>query len=781
MQFGTASTTASTRAKSASKRRGFDMHVLLLAIPAMFKSLIRPFAITACMFLLPFVSWFGIPSPFAAAALLASKERSSPFALLGFGLSLLLRLLWGLDADPWQYVGCMALWLIKLRCQPKSGIETAVLGGLAMMPRTFAALAGADPMSILLSCATVPIGMLSSASLRYGLEAIDTTGVPSRSRERASSMLLCLLLVSGLGYFRVFSLNLGQVSALLLTVAISVSSGTLYGVAAGLLCGLSMALGGHDCRIALSLAMCGLFCGFPFLLKRRWLCIPLAMLGNLLAFFITPLHTPTLSYWAVGIGSALFALLPMPVFEWVRNFSAVSPRATVTMENAFVTQRIAHMQEAVQRLAEALPKRTDLISNASTELGALLCERCANREQCWGRSRPRTERMLNALMELSESGASIDDAQLPILAEHGCLRADAIPATAHSALINRQKRRAAYTKAQFERELTLTHLAAMTGTLGELSVLAAGESFSDLQAAHVLNLAIDELRIPAKLCYARRVDGHLQAALEAESLLPIQKPLESLLRYLSANENMPLSIARAEKGHVELEEIPLYSAVIGTASLCAGQRADKDDPNVCGDTCVFKRCEGGRLLMMLSDGMGHGAAANQQSEKTLELLLLLLEAGYTRRQAITAVNGIMLSAQEDEQFSTVDLADVDLWTGDVFSEKLGACASWIVRGNHMKKMDTASLPLGIMEEAVPTAIQYRLHSGDILVLMSDGIADVFRDDEQMERVLSESLFIQPQRMADALIRNALLASDGTPKDDMSVMVMLLIDRQRGGE
>ena len=158
--------------------------------------------------------------------------------------------------------------------------------------------------------------------------------------------------------------------------------------------------------------------------------------------------------------------------------------------------------------------------------------------------------------------------------------------------------------------------------------------------------------------------------------------------------------------------------------------------------------------------------------------MLLLEAGYTRRQAITAVNGIMLGAQEDERFSTVDLADVDLWTGDVYSEKLGACASWVVRGNHMKKIEGASLPLGIVEEAAATSAQYRLHSGDILILMSDGVSDAFENDEQLRRALNESLYIQPQRMADALLRNALLAGGGTPRDDMSVMVLLLIDRQQ---
>ncbi len=127
---------------------------------------------------------------------------------------------------------------------------------------------------------------------------------------------------------------------------------------------------------------------------------------------------------------------------------------------------------------------------------------------------------------------------------------------------------------------------------------------------------------------------------------------------------------------------------------------------------------------------------------------------------------------------TVDLADVDLWTGNVYSEKLGACASWVVRGSHMKKVEGASLPLGIVEEAAATSTQYRLHSGDILIMVSDGVADAFETDEQFTQALSDSLYIQPQRMADALLRNALLAGGGTPRDDMSVMVLLMLDRQQ---
>lgn len=742
---------------------------------------VRPLTTVLCFFLLPFVKWFSVPSPFAAALLLAKGEPSSVFSLVGMGMSLALRLIWGLEPDWWQYAGLMLLWLLMLTLKPKPGIETAALGGLSMMPRAIGALVGGEPLTVLLCCAAVPLAMFFSAWLRYGLDAFTVTNAPPRAREKAALCLLCLLILSGLGYFRIFTLNLGLVAAVFCALTVSSISGYAYGAAGGLFCGLALALGGHDCRVAFSLSLCGLLCGIPFVSRHRLLSLPAAFVGNLLAFFVTPLLSPPLPHLAVAVGSVLFILSPKALRDGARSLLCSAPQRINNPESAFITEHIAHLQEAIKSVAKALPQSKALIPTEGEELGALLCAQCTNRELCWGRSRARTEKMLCLMMEMNRRGESISEEKLPSLGQQGCLRVEAIAQTAQEALVIHQKRKAQQMRSQYERNLTLTHLAASMGTLGELGVLAAGESMNDLHATHVVRQAMDELRVPAQLCYARRVDGHLQIALQAEAMFPIQKPLEALLRKLDAEEEIPLSIARAEKGHIELEEIPLYSAVIGTASVCAGERVDADNPNICGDACVAQRCDGGRILMMLCDGMGHGEDAHEQSEKTLELLLLLLQAGYTRRQAITAVNGIMLGIQERaERFSTVDLADIDLWTGEVSCEKLGACPSWVIRGNHIKKVDASSLPLGIMEEARPTAVQVRLHSGDILIMMSDGVTDVFKDDAQMQKVLEESLYIQPQRMADALLRNALLASDSSPKDDMTVMVLLLMDRKRQG-
>ena len=757
-----------------SSRKRPDFYRFRSQLQQLLRPAVRPVVLAFCLFLFTFVTWFGVPSPFGAALLLAVAEKPSPLMLLGLAASMGMRAICGLEMDWWQYAGCAALWLVRQKCRPRAGTETAALGGLAMMPRVFAALAARQPLGVLLSCAAVPLGMLFAAALRYGADAARNTGAVLRGLERFCLLLLGLLVISGLGFFRIGSVNLGMLAAVWGTLVYAFANGPVHGVLGGMMSGLALALGGHDSRMVMALALGGMLAGLPPVGRVRWACLPLMLFSNLLSWFVTSLAQAPLSWWAAGIGGLLFAITPAGWLDKLKPYLHGTDTGDRSMENAFVTQRIAHMREAIQNLAHALPSCEEEALSTGEDLGSLLCAQCANRELCWGRSRSRTEKMLTASMEMSRKGEPITEETLPALAEHGCLRADVITDLARDAHINRLRRSAAHKKARYERELTLTHLAALSGTLGDLGAMTAGDSYNDLLAAHIISIALDELNVPARLSYARRVDGHLQAALEVQSVMPVQKQLDQLLGHLARNDGLALSISRAERGQIELEEIPLYSASVGMASLCAeGERG-----NVCGDACSAKRCEGGRLLMMLCDGMGHGEKAHEQSEKTLELLLLLLEAGYTRHQAITAVNGIMLGVEDSERFSTVDLVDVDLWTGEVYGEKLGACASWVVRGSHMKKIEGSSLPLGIMREATPTASQYRLHSGDILVLMSDGVADVFETDAQWRTALEDSVFIQPQRMADAILRSALLAAGGSPRDDMSVMVLLLMDRQQ---
>ena len=456
--------TSTARPQEAVERRGKGVRRAGRRMMAFVRGAARPVGQAMMVFLFTFVRWFGIPSPFAAALLLARAEKPTPLMLAGAGVSLAVRALWGLELDVWQYVGIAGLWLALRRCRPRPGIETAALGGLAMMPRVFAALAGQVPLDILLSLAAVPLGMLGAAFFRSAMDGMASTGAPTCTRERACVAALGLLLVGGTGYFWVGSLNLGQLTAVWVTVAYAAANGPVYGVAAGLLCGLSLALGGHDVRMAATLSVMGLLCGLPAVERRRWLFPPAAVAGWAVGYSLTPLSGPTVPFWAALAGAAAYALLPGWMLERVRALARGPEPGVRSMETAFVSQRIEHMRDALERLAKALPDPGSQAITSGEELGELLCARCANRELCWGKGRVRTERLLADMMDRVERGEAVDEDNLPALAEHGCLRAESIEETAQEALAALKRREAGIRKARYERELTLTHLAALSGT-----------------------------------------------------------------------------------------------------------------------------------------------------------------------------------------------------------------------------------------------------------------------------------------------------------------------------
>lgn len=732
-------------------------------------------------FLLPFVNWLGVPSPCAAALILAVPTRGAQalFSLAGLAGSLLFRVIGGTALDLWQYVGCLGLWIILLFHRPKTLPGVVTLAGLSMAPRTLAAIAAGNAHFALLACAAVPLCMGLAIAFQRGAVLLQDSRPILTLQEKAFALLLALSILCGLGYLRIWVVNLGQAAALVGTLACAYALGGASGAAGGLLCGVALALCGHDCRLALHLALGGLGAGLTAGLKKRWLSALAALTGHMLAFSLTSFAEPSLPHITALAGALLFLPLSERVIERLRTSGLATIPTGRGMDGLFVQQRLLRWESAMRAMSVALPTvpAPEMPPLTGQDLAPYLCGGCSEREMCFGRHQSQIRELLDTVVRQAITGET-PPGDFPFLEECPCVRPAAVPAAMGQLLQARHASLAAHAKARFERAMTVTHLTAMADAIAEIRALTGGETLGDLQAAYQINKAMRDLRYPGSLCYARRVDGHLQAAIETDALAPLGKQPHKLLRHLQQAEGLALGIVRTVKSRTELEELPLYSVEVGVASLCAGQQNAWEEDRICGDAIAAKQFPGGRFVLLLSDGMGHGSNAHFTSTKTLELLLLCLEAGYTRRQAITAVNGMILSGADAEGFATVDLIDLSLWTGEIHSEKLGASASWLVRGNYIKQVEGSSLPLGILEEVEPTSQSLRIHSGDILIVMSDGVADVLGDHQQMELTISESLYIQPQRMADALLRSALLASGGIPKDDMTVLTMLMVDRNR---
>ena len=192
---------------------------------------------------------------------------------------------------------------------------------------------------------------------------------------------------------------------------------------------------------------------------------------------------------------------------------------------------------------------------------------------------------------------------------------------------------------------------------------------------------------------------------------------------------------------------------------------------VSGDSHSFQGLKDGRYLLMLCDGMGSGEAAKRESAAAVSLIENFYQAGFNDNIIFDTINRLMILKGNEDVFSTVDLCMLDLKTGAAKFTKIGAECSYILGGSGMTTVTPGSLPIGILDEVTPVSMHKNLAAGDMIVMMSDGVADTIKQDadEWFADVPKENA----QETADYLLNKALAGQK--PDDDMTVMVSLIID------
>lgn len=141
---------------------------------------------------------------------------------------------------------------------------------------------------------------------------------------------------------------------------------------------------------------------------------------------------------------------------------------------------------------------------------------------------------------------------------------------------------------------------------------------------------------------------------------------------------------------------------------------------VSGDTIeVFEAY--GRQYMMLSDGMGSGREASVASGMSVKLLREYIEGGADLESALKLVNRILRSAGR-ECSATIDICEIDLYTSEARFIKSGAAPSFVLRNGSIYRLQSKTVPIGIIRALDAEAIKFDIEQGDTVVMLSDGVA-----------------------------------------------------------
>ncbi len=215
-----------------------------------------------------------------------------------------------------------------------------------------------------------------------------------------------------------------------------------------------------------------------------------------------------------------------------------------------------------------------------------------------------------------------------------------------------------------------------------------------------------------------------------------------------------------------LRKKPCFDAAFGVAST---KKAGEFES---GDTHSVIKIDERKFMVALSDGMGSGEYAHKVSESTISLLESFYRAKMPSDLVLSAVNKLM-TFNKEESFACVDIAVIDLDSGQADIVKIGSPLGFILSGNTVKVLESSSLPMGILDSLRPDATSYELLENDVLLFLSDGIADAFGSTADLYEALKGVPIHNPQQLADSLLERALTAYGGVPKDDMTAVAVRL--------
>ena len=212
-------------------------------------------------------------------------------------------------------------------------------------------------------------------------------------------------------------------------------------------------------------------------------------------------------------------------------------------------------------------------------------------------------------------------------------------------------------------------------------------------------------------------------------------------------------------------------------SVAGAQNNVSADGGVSGDTVNLFSNKKDFFYALISDGMGAGREAAVTSNLCSAFLEKMLRAGNRAVTSLRMLNNLILSRCSDsagECSSTVDLIELDLITGKANFIKGGAAPSFVVRRGTVHRLQAGTFPIGIIQKLDTQASSYDLKAGDTVVMISDGVMQDDSECKWLTEYLTECGEKDPEEIVYEICRRAAQFED---HDDCSAIALRIMDAE----
>jgi len=595
------------------------------------------------------------------------------------------------------------------------------------------------------------------------------------------------LIISGTWGFNIHTMSFTNIVALSFIICISYIKGSSVGAASGVAIGLVVGMCSKDMIVFISVyGICGLIAG-TFKETGK----VLTGLSYLVAFSIIKIYSNISGDFKiieVILSTLVFYCIPNKIYDRLALEIDFDKKQQYMNENygekvkKMLVGRLDNFSEVLASISSTLQSLVDNdnleLKNRSAalvlNLADRVCENCNMNSICWKREQYYTYNAFAELIQNYQEKKSI----VPQEIERKCIkRTNLLKCTEDIAnkYIMSEIWRSRLTEV---RKLLAEQILSMAGTVNEVVDDFSEDVKFNSEVENTIRRILNRKNINCGdiLCFNDKKDRLVvKLSLEAcggtnlcvKEILP--QVNSALGKNMCVGDEGCVIDSKTKSCSITLEETPKYH--VGTHAITKCKDGEKNS----GDSYVHYKLNDGTYITILSDGMGSGPQASRESNAAVKIIEKFTKAGFGRTAAINTVNSIMsLKFSADEQFSTLDLNTVDLYSGEVDFVKVGAVPSFIKSGSKVKVIKSNTLPMGVLDKVDIDTVNSSVKNGDMIITLSDGVLDYDSEaagkEDWLVDFLEEINVNTPKELAEEIIKRAKELSKGKIKDDMTVVV-----------
>lgn len=603
-------------------------------------------------------------------------------------------------------------------------------------------------------------------------------------QELASIVISGCILILAFNTLTLGKVSLGRIIAVLVILLCSryggVGIGSISGVATGVVFSLSSTAMAFLCG---GYAFGGMVSGLFAPVGKIAVAIAFTICNTIMSFVSSDQELISSIFIETLIGCTIFMVLPKSFGNVLSSVFLTSEEAatgdalkqSVVSRLDYASKALEDVSGCVNSVSEKLSKSyAPTVEGVYKKAAEKTCSKCGLRVYCWEKEKETTADDFGRLSEtLKKSGAVNADSIENLFIKKCCKQrelAESINISYKEYLAGCQAQK----RVSQVRSVVAGQFAGLSEILKDLSVEFDNYERFDGESTERVTAALKYMGFLVIHCSCRTdSSNHMVVEVETSNSYKGNIKKSMLLKEVSKacgrRFDSPCITYASDRIRIMMNELPAYDVQIGTSQHVS------NGGTLCGDCLNYFNNGFGSTVALISDGMGTGGRAAVDGNMATSIMTKLCKSGLSYDCALQVVNSSLMVKSEDESLATMDVTEIDLFTGRVRFMKAGAPFTFIKKNGKILKKELPSLPLGILNEVKFSKDEITLSAEDVIVMVSDGA--MLNDDKWLENLIKSWKEGSANDLAAAVVNESIKRRNDGHDDDITAIVIKMIQNE----